>query len=98
MQNLIANRSIVADFHSDKKIGRNRLGIIFFGTFVPPLRSPDHPRHLKKKHFFFYFFLPTCLPACLPTYLPTYYLPTYLLPTYLPTYYLPTYHYAAPTE
>ena len=35
--------------------GRNRLGIIFFGTFVPPLRSPDHPRHFPEKNVFLFF-------------------------------------------
>ena len=106
MQNLIANRSIVANFHSENFFfGRNRLDIIFFGTFDTQLRSLGGPRHFLEKSSFdiffdFFFFY---LPAYLPTYLPTYYLPT-CLPTYLPTTYLPaylpahlpTYHYAAP--
>ena len=94
--------------------GRNRLGIIFLGTFVPQLRSLGGPRHFLEKSVFdiffqlFFFCLPAYLPAYLPTCLPTTYLvpayllppslPVSLLPTYLPTTYLPTYHYAAPTE
>ena len=38
--------------------------IFFFGPFVPQLRSPDHPRHLKKHFFhFFDFFFQHLLPT-----------------------------------
>ena len=53
MQNFIANRSIVANFHSEIFFfGRNHLAIIFLGSFVTPLSTPKHPQQLLKTNVF----------------------------------------------
>ena len=100
MQNLIANRSIVADFHSEIFFLVVTDSELFFSYLGTPIKVPRWSPTLFGKMFFWHFFSTFFffyLPAYLPTCLPTTYLPTCLPTTYLPTYLLPTYHYAAPT-